>query len=74
MKLYTSVEKGLKIKVRKFWELIPTFVEVTGEKLVGGELFDPSILNRIKREVKKRRPESCLCRLCKYYIHCVGFI
>ena len=23
----------------KFWGLIPTFVEVTGEKLVGGGLF-----------------------------------
>ena len=27
--------KGLKLKVRKFWGLIPTFVEVTKEKLVG---------------------------------------
>ena len=33
---YTSVAKGLKLKVRKVWGLIPTFVEVTGEKLVGG--------------------------------------
>ena len=32
---YTSVAKGLKLKFRKFG-LIPTFVEVTGEKLVGG--------------------------------------
>ena len=36
LKFYTSVAKGLKLKVRKFWELIPTFVEVTGKKLVGG--------------------------------------
>ena len=36
LKSYTSVAKGLKLKVRKFWGLIPTFVEVTGEKLVGG--------------------------------------
>ena len=34
LKSYTSVAKGLKLKVRKFWGLIPTFVEVTGEKLV----------------------------------------
>ena len=27
--------KSLKLKVRKFWGLIPTFVEVTGENLVG---------------------------------------
>ena len=31
-KFYTSVAKESKIKVRKFWRLIPTFVEVTGEK------------------------------------------
>ena len=36
LKFYTSVAKGLKLKVRKFLGLIPTFVEVTGEKLVGG--------------------------------------
>ena len=36
-KVYTSVAKGLKLKVRKFWGPIRTFVEVTGEKLVGGK-------------------------------------
>ena len=25
-----------------FWELIPTFVEVTGKKVAGGNLFGPS--------------------------------
>ena len=29
LKFYISVAKGLKLKVRKFWGLIPTFVEVT---------------------------------------------
>ena len=33
---YASVEKGLKLKFKTFWGLIPTFVEVTGEKLGGG--------------------------------------
>ena len=32
MKFYI---KGLKLKVKKFWGLIPKFVEVTGEKFVG---------------------------------------
>ena len=36
LKFYTSLSKGLKLKIRKFWGLTPTFVEVTGEKLVGG--------------------------------------
>ena len=35
-KFYNNVAKGLKLKVRKFCWLIPTFVEVTKEKLVGG--------------------------------------
>ena len=45
LKFYTSVAKGLKLKVRKFWGLIPMFAEVTGEKLVrggGGGAFCPS--------------------------------
>ena len=53
LKFYTSLLKGLKLKVRKFWGLIPTFVEGTGEKLVG-EPFCPTpspthppILNRV---------------------------
>ena len=35
-------------KSQKFWRLIPTFAEVTGEKLVGG-LFTPPILNRVSQ-------------------------
>ena len=38
LKLYTSVEKGSKLKVRKFWGPIPMFEEVTGEKLEGEPL------------------------------------
>ena len=35
LKFHTSVTKGLKLKFGKFWRLIFTFAEVTGEKLVG---------------------------------------
>ena len=38
-KFYTSMPKGLKLKVRKFWRLIPTFVEVTREKPVGEPFY-----------------------------------
>ena len=38
-KFYTSVAKGLKLKVRNFLGLIPTFVEVIGEKVVGGSFL-----------------------------------
>ena len=41
LKLYISVAKGLKLKVIKFWGLTPTFVDVTGEKLVGDFLPSP---------------------------------
>ena len=44
---YASVAEGLKLKVRKFLGLIPTFAEVIGEKLVGG-FFGPLILHRVK--------------------------
>ena len=36
---YTSVAKGLKLKVRRFWEVNPTFVEVTRKRLVGGPFW-----------------------------------
>ena len=36
LKFYTSVAKGLKLNGRKFFGLISTFVEVTGEKIVAG--------------------------------------
>ena len=41
LKFYTSVGKGLELKVRNFGGLVPTSVEVTGEKLVGGFFCPP---------------------------------
>ena len=47
LKFYNSVAKGLKLKVRKFWERVPTFVEVTGETGRGRRAFwPPPILNK----------------------------
>ena len=37
-KFYTGVAKRLKLKVRKFWGIILTFLEVAGEKLVRGKI------------------------------------
>ena len=53
LKFYNCVAKGFKLKVRKFYRLIPTFVEVTGEKLVGSLLS--LILNRVKVELQGER-------------------
>ena len=42
----TNVAKGLKLKVRKFWRLIPTFAEVTaetGRREVGFDNFSTSV-------------------------------
>ena len=47
LKFYTSAAKGLKLKVRKFRGLIPSFVEVTREKLVRA-FFRTTKLNRVK--------------------------
>ena len=35
LKFNTNLAERLKLKVRKFWELIPIYVEVIREKLVG---------------------------------------
>ena len=46
--LDTSVAKGLRLKVRRFLGLVPTFLEVTEEKLVQGAFLPPPILNSVK--------------------------
>ena len=56
LKFYNGVAEGFKLKVRKFYRLIPTFVEVTGEKLVGSLLS--LILNRVKVELQGERLDS----------------
>ena len=35
LKFFASMEKGVELKVKKYFRLSPRFVEVTGEKLVG---------------------------------------
>ena len=42
-KFYTSLSKWLKLKVRRFWGLILTFEEVTGEKLVRRPFCPPPL-------------------------------
>ena len=50
LKFYISLAKELKGNVRKFLGQVPTFVEVTREKLVGGSLFaSPPILKRVNK-------------------------
>ena len=55
---YVSVANELKLKGRTFWGLISTFLEVTGEKLVGRRAFWPPILNRVKKGSKTDESNS----------------
>ena len=48
LKFCIIVAKGLKLEVRKFSGPNSIFLEVTGEKLVGGPFWLPPILNRVK--------------------------
>ena len=80
LKFYTSLSKGLKLKVRKFWGLILTFAEVTGEKLVGGGgLFAlRPILNRAKFTNSSNfswsgNVEVFVCKLYFYFGHVRNF-
>ena len=36
LKFNTNVAETLKVNIRRIWELIPVFVEVIREKLIGG--------------------------------------
>ena len=49
LKFYINMAKRLKLIVKNFCGLIPTFLEVTGEKLVGALLAQPPlpILERV---------------------------
>ena len=49
LKFYTSVTKRLKLKVRKFWGLVPTFIEATGKNKFRGAFWRSPILNRVKQ-------------------------
>ena len=51
LRFYTSVAKGLKIKVIKLWELIHAFVKVTVEKLVGRSICPTPILNWVNKRL-----------------------
>ena len=51
-KYFISVAKGFKLELRRFWGIYPTFVEVTGEKLVGSLVAKLLHLNRVNMTVQ----------------------
>ena len=42
LKVLTSVAKGLKLKIRKFWGIISMFVEIAEKNLLGTK-FEPHL-------------------------------
>ena len=62
LKFYISVEKELKLKVRKFSGLIPTFVEVTRKKLVGGASLPSWIGLKVFLEILQNSQENTCTR------------
>ena len=58
LKFCTTVEKGLKLKVRKFWGPNLTFVEVTREKLIGGLFCPPSSWIGLKQKLENQTLKS----------------
>ena len=42
--------------------------------LVPNKLKQLLYIHAFKKEIKKWKPENCLCRLCKFYIPNIGFI
>ena len=68
---YTIVAKWSKLKVRKFCELVPSFIEVTGEKLVGGPPPHPIRVKSVHRAVDCNSKVTCF--RCKQRFHvCEG--
>ena len=67
LRFYTSVEKQLKLKARKFWRLIPTLIEVTGGKLVGGLCASPSWIRTFQKW-------NCKINNFKYKMFYVSFL
>ena len=69
LKFYTSVAKGLKLKVRKFWGQISTIVEVTRKKVVGGPFASPPSLIGL-RPLKKHQESNFRNFIYQYHLEC----
>ena len=55
-------ENSLKFLGPKIWELIPNVIK------------DVDTLDKFKVLIKKWVPKPCPCRLCKTYVHNLGFV
>ena len=72
LKFYTSSAKELKVKVRKFWGLFPTFVEITGNNPLNrvNEMFRFLIENNsISSNQFGFKPGDCCINQLLFIIH-----
>ena len=68
-----SLKRGLAKTVHKGTETF-SFLGPRIWNLVPKELKNITSLSEFKDKIKKWKPDGCPCRLCKVYIHQVGFI
>ena len=54
-------QESLKYFAPKIWSIVPE------------EYKSLNSLAKFKKEIKKWQPRECPCRLCKNYVHCVGY-
>ena len=59
---FFSGTESIRFLGRKIWELAPNDIRYLGN------------LSCFKTAIKKRKQSSCPCRICKTYLHDVGFL
>ena len=53
---------SLKYLAKKIWNIVPYYIKSVGN------------LNSFKKKMRNWEPKRCHCRLCKQYVHGVGYM
>ena len=59
--VYHGIE-SISFSGHKIWNILPD------------EIKQQTCLNSFKKSVKKWKSQDCPCRLCRFYVNCVGFL
>ena len=54
--------EGVRYLGSKIWEIIPKHIK------------ELDTIDKFKIAIKKRKPDSCLCRLCEFYLHNIAYM
>ena len=65
--------ESLRFLGRKIWEMLPVDLGRKIWELLPVDRKNPDSLDSFKSEIKNWRRQECPCKLCKRYIHLVGF-